>query len=244
MKFLPSKEQKCLFGIYIIKNNIDSRVYIGECNNFYKRYSRHLSSLRRNVHCNIKLQNFVNKYGIECLEFDIIEVASENLIDLEISYIQQYNSIESGFNIILDSRTMQHVTKEQRVLGRTRSRGYKLSEQSRKNISEGRKRYYQENPNTKRCKWTEERKEQRRKYIKEHPEKYANRKPSSGNKINHRRGSEQLNTNLTEEIVLNIKKDIYLNNLPKREVIAKYPITNSQYHSIRQNKTWKHVIIQ
>ena len=40
MKFIPEYSQRALNGIYIIRNTVDNRVYIGECKNFYKRYSR------------------------------------------------------------------------------------------------------------------------------------------------------------------------------------------------------------
>lgn len=40
MKFIPEYKYRKLNGIYIIKNNIDNCVYIGECKNFYKRFGR------------------------------------------------------------------------------------------------------------------------------------------------------------------------------------------------------------
>ena len=242
MIFLPAKENKYLSGIYIITNTIDSRVYIGECNNFYKRYGRHRSSLKRNKHCNKKLQNFVNKYGLDCLKFDILEIASENLIDLEIQYIKKYNSIENGFNIILDSRTMKHLSIQQRVKGRVKSKGYKIDAEGRKNISKGLKEYYKDHPGSKRAKWTEERKQARREYIKNNPEKYANRKLSSGNKINHKCGSQMSNTNLTEDTVYNIKIDIK-NKVKRAKILSKYNISVFQYKGIKSGRNWKHVNI-
>lgn len=152
MKFIPDYEKRHLNGIYIIKNTIDSRVYIGECKNFYKRYGRHKSNLLNNKHCNIKLQNFVNTYGIDTLIFDILEVVDENRIDREIEYIKQYDSINSGFNIILDSRTMAHINNTMRKEGTSKLKGIKRDPEFCKKVSDGIKLYYQMHPNTTRTK--------------------------------------------------------------------------------------------
>ena len=40
MKFIPEYSQRALNGIYIIRNTVDNRVYIGECKNFYKSWAK------------------------------------------------------------------------------------------------------------------------------------------------------------------------------------------------------------
>lgn len=240
MKFIPEYKYRKLNGIYIIKNTLDDRVYIGECTNFYKRYGRHLSQLCNNKHFNIKLQNFVNKYGVDKLEFDILEICDDNKIDREIYYIQKYNSIERGFNIILDSRTMAHITNEHRKKGSDKVRGTHRNEDFRNKVKEGLKIYYKNNPNKPKAKWSEERKQARREYIKNHPEKYANRKPSSGNKITHYRGQDSVFTNLTDDIVYQIK--LNMRNKVKRSITLKqFNITVNIYKDIQRGRTWKHI---
>lgn len=50
-------------GIYIISFKSNPYFYIGKTKNFRGRKNSHLSDLRRNSHCNPKLQNVFNKYG-------------------------------------------------------------------------------------------------------------------------------------------------------------------------------------
>ncbi len=192
MKFIPEYNKRHLNGIYIIRNILDSRVYIGECKDFYKRYGRYKSSLMRNVHCNSKLQSFVNKYGIDKLEFDILEEVNEGRVDREIYYIQLYDSINKGVNIILDSRiATQYINKDILVQnGKRLGSSYIRDEAYIKKVKEGVRLYYMCNPKKPRAKWTKERRLARIEYMASHKENYANRKPSSGNKINNKHGSE------------------------------------------------------
>lgn len=243
MKFIPEYKYRKLNGIYIIRNTIDDRVYIGECTNFYKRYGRHLSQLCNNKHFNKKLQNFANKYGVDKLEFDILEVVDDNKIDREIFYIQQYDSIKNGFNIILDSRTMAHVSNEDRKKGYIKLKGIYRDENFCNKVKEGLKEYYKNNPKKSRAKWSEERRLNRIEYIKSHPERYANRKPSSGNKTNHHRGQDSVFTNLTDDIVYQIKLNIK-NGIKRSKTIEQFNITVNIYKDIQRGKTWKHIKIE
>jgi group I intron endonuclease len=248
MKFLPEYNKRKLGGIYIIRNTIDSRVYIGECKNFYKRYGRHKSSLLLGKHCNIKLQSFVNKYGIGTLTFDILESmpnsTGDERIDREIYYIDRFDSINNGFNIIKDSRTMAHVNNNNmRKMGASKLKGIKRSKDFCENISKGLKDFYKNNPKQTRKKWTEERRQARRTYIKNNPDRYANRKPSSGNRNNHKCGEESSFTKLTNEIVYNIKKAIY-HHVKRSDIIAKFNITVNIYKDIKRGKTWNSVVYE
>lgn len=247
MKFLLDYSKRTLDGIYIIGNFINDKVYIGECKNFYKRFSRHVSALKRGVHCNKKLQNFVNKYGIDSLYFDIIEEMPESTtnerIDREIFYIRGYDSINSGFNLIEDSRTMAHITKEERQNSSKKLLGIKRDAEFRMKVSNGLKEYYLRHPNSKRRPWSEARKAQRRQYIKEHPERYKNRKPSTGNRTNHKIGEDSPFTSLTNEMVMEIKKAIK-NKEKRKDIIAKFNITVHIYKGIQSGKSWRHVIYE
>lgn len=242
MRFVPEYNKRKLNGIYIIRNTVDSRVYIGECCNFYKRYGRHKSSLLLGKHCNIKLQSFVNKYGIGALEFDILEVCNDNLVDKEIEYIKKYDSIDNGFNIILDSRTMAHVTNEHRKKTGAKLRGVKRDDDFCEKVKVGVRTYYENNPKKKRAAWTEERRMARIQYIAEHPERYANRKPSSGNKKNHVRGSQQGLAKLSEDVVYKIKQNI-ANGVKRIDTIKQFGVSISAYKDIQRGRSWKHIII-
>lgn len=242
MKFIPDYNRRHLNGVYIIKNSIDSRVYIGECKDFYKRYGRHLSALRRNKHCNPKLQNFVNKYGVDTLSFDILEEVDDDRIEREIYYIQLYNSIENGFNIILDSRVAtKYISKELRVQnGRRNGKTLIRDEKYIEKLKESLHLYYKNNPKKPRAKWTEERRRARIEYMAAHKERYANRKLSSGNKSNHPRGSAQHNAKINEDIARQVK--INIRNKVKRSVtLEQFHISINIYKSIQSGKAWSYI---
>ena len=128
-------------GIYIIKTNINNRFYIGSAINLYNRKHTHLTHLRKNQHCNSKLQRFVNKYGISELIFECIELCEkEDLIKMEQFYIDTLNPF---YNIakIAGSTLGTKITREQSDKlsklrkGKQYSLGRVLSEETKKKIS-------------------------------------------------------------------------------------------------------------
>lgn len=87
--------------VYIIENILNKKVYVGSAVNFYKRKNLHLRQLKTNKHINFKLQNFVNKHGIDKLYFKIIqECEKKDLIRIEQYYIDLYDCVKCGFNIL------------------------------------------------------------------------------------------------------------------------------------------------
>lgn len=67
-------------GIYKISNAIDDRFYIGSAIDLKKRWAEHISTLRNGTHRNRHLQRFVDKYGDDNLEFEIVELCNEDVI--------------------------------------------------------------------------------------------------------------------------------------------------------------------
>lgn len=59
-------------GIYIIRNSANGKVYIGSACNIYTRWRKHKSDLKRGIHHSRQLQNFVGKYGTECLSYQVL----------------------------------------------------------------------------------------------------------------------------------------------------------------------------
>jgi len=95
-----------LMGIYIIKNKINNKIYVGSTNKTFKlRFETHSRLLDLNKHENPLLQNAWNKYGKNSFIFEIIEsydkLDVDLLLALEKQYIIKYNSLnkEYGYNI-------------------------------------------------------------------------------------------------------------------------------------------------
>ena len=84
-------------GIYQIKSRLNNKVYIGSAINIDKRWRDHTRSLIQNKHHSIYLQRHFEKYGLEDLEFTILQFCEkENLIKLEQYY---FNLLNPDFNI-------------------------------------------------------------------------------------------------------------------------------------------------
>lgn len=90
-------------GIYMIKNLINNKVYIGSAKNLCNRLSSHKHHLNNNKHHSIHLQSAWKKYGEDVFIFGVIEVIDDitKLIDAEQYFINKYKSYDDkyGYNI-------------------------------------------------------------------------------------------------------------------------------------------------
>lgn len=87
--------------IYKITSIINGKCYIGSASYWDKRRAEHISSLKKGEH-NQKLQNHVNKYGLDDLKFEVLEIVERKkkiLLEREQFYIDQYNCVKNGFNV-------------------------------------------------------------------------------------------------------------------------------------------------
>ena len=109
-------------GVYGIFSKIDDRVYIGSATNFDLRKKTHFDKLRSNIHVNKPLQNFVNKYGIENVDFKILATCpSEYCIKLEQWFLNQYSNkfnirlvAESNYGLKASDETKQKMSKKKK----------------------------------------------------------------------------------------------------------------------------------
>jgi group I intron endonuclease len=77
-------------GIYCIENTVTKEMYIGHSTNLGNRFTKHNSLLRHNKHANKGLQEAVNSYGIEVLEFNVLEYCEQDFLSREQYYINKY----------------------------------------------------------------------------------------------------------------------------------------------------------
>lgn len=87
-------------GIYIIRNSINDKIYIGSAVLFSRRQRQHLHDLRRGKHKSPHLQHHFDKYGESSLTFSILEICPiAELITKEQSYLDTHQPFkEQGFN--------------------------------------------------------------------------------------------------------------------------------------------------
>lgn len=130
-------------GVYGIFSKIDDRVYIGSATNFDLRKKTHFDKLKSNVHANKSLQNFVNKYGIENVEFRILaKCPSEYCIKLEQFFLDNFNNkfnirlvAESNFGLKASEETKQKMSKARKGKA-ARGYGFTVTEETKSKMSE------------------------------------------------------------------------------------------------------------
>lgn len=97
-----------VYKIYHVEYKPEEVVYIGSTSvkrgntirqGFRLRWLTHLKDLKQKSHCNSYLSNIVNKYGIEGLRFEIVEVCEpDECIEKEQYWIDYYDSYNKGYN--------------------------------------------------------------------------------------------------------------------------------------------------
>jgi len=121
-------------GIYQIRNLVNAKAYVGKSCNIRRRFARHRSLLRRNLHSNDHLQAAWNMYGELNFAFEVIELCEETLLnEREIYWIAfikcRYNHTAGGDGGALDEASLLKMAAS--------LRGKKHSKSHKKAISAG-----------------------------------------------------------------------------------------------------------
>ena len=90
-------------GVYLIKNIVNGKVYVGSAKRLIERVSLHKHLLKNDKHHSIHLQRAWNRYGENVFIFGVLEIIKDNqdLIVVEQKYIDEYQSFNDvfGYNI-------------------------------------------------------------------------------------------------------------------------------------------------
>lgn len=93
-------------GIYMFKNKINNKCYVGQAQSLKRRISHHFSNIKTQRY-DLPLYRAINKYGIENFDITILKEYSSDInhSDLckqmdqdEIYYIEKYNGYTNGYN--------------------------------------------------------------------------------------------------------------------------------------------------
>ena len=83
--------------IYIIKNNINDKVYIGQTTDINRRFKYHCNINE----CNGEIGRAIQELGKEHFHYEILESNIENYDEREQYWIQYYNSLSpNGYNVL------------------------------------------------------------------------------------------------------------------------------------------------
>lgn len=109
--------------IYIIKNKINNKVYVGRTSNKTKRFSKHKTLLLKNKHPNQYLQNAWNKYGAH--NFDFMVHTYADILDLpllEEQTLKLYHK-DMTYNIMnIDQNIHTHAEETKQKLSKATSK--------------------------------------------------------------------------------------------------------------------------
>ena len=128
-------------GIYIIKNIINGKFYIGSAVNIKLRWAQHKHQLEHNKHGNRYLQRSWNKYGRENFVFEVLEYVPDKheLILCEQKWFDKMKPYDNniGYNISPTAGSSLGVkhTDEMKAKVSKAVKGRKLSTEARKNIA-------------------------------------------------------------------------------------------------------------
>lgn len=145
-------KEKC--GIYLIRNLINGKVYIGKSNNIYRRIQSHISGLR-NKSLKHENEHFINawfKYGEDSFEYIILEECEfDKLKERELFYITEYNSLDrmKGYNFRLDSESGMIPLESTRKKYSEASHRRFSKQEERDKVSIRSRKFWAEHPNIK-----------------------------------------------------------------------------------------------
>lgn len=87
-------------SIYVIKNTINDKVYVGQAINPHRRFVQHLCNGNRSLD-NLPIHLAIKKYGKQNFYYEILEENIENYDEKEAYWIKKLNSISpNGYNIL------------------------------------------------------------------------------------------------------------------------------------------------
>lgn len=117
-------------NIYIIKNKVNNKLYVGQTTNVEKRWKEHKYHGIHDENTSIYLYNAMKKYGIDNFTIEVIEkdIPLDQINDKETYWIKKLNTLKpNGYNL---------------TLGGEGTKGYIMSEDTKHLISEKAKERY------------------------------------------------------------------------------------------------------
>lgn len=219
----------------------NGKSYIGKTTKtLEERIKQHKSDSKR--HKNYAFYNAMNKYGFDCIQWEIIDDTAKNEAELsqkEIYWIKYYNTYihannSNGYNTTLGGEGVS---------------GLKYSEEAKKNLSkirqgEGNSFYGKHHTNKAKEKMS---KSKIGKYNGENNPNYGNKWSDEQKKkistINKGRLSGENNPSaiIDECLARKIKTDLY-NNVSIKDICDKYKVSRNIVANIKYLKTWEELL--
>lgn len=207
-----------MFSIYILKNKINNKVYIGQTIKSLQRRLVVHRAAGNTKNPKTKIARAIKKYGKENFFIELINSSytQEEADKLECFYIEKFNSIKYGYNISPGGEAKRNVTAETRKRLAKGMKGKFHSKETIQLMSESNSGI--KNPF----------------YGKNHTYEVKNILSK------HRRGEGSPTAKLTEKDIIVIR-ELLSQNVKQKEIAKMFNIHNSQISRIKNNKTWSFI---
>lgn len=130
-------------GVYSITSKVNQKIYVGSSVNIARRVRDHQWQLKTGVHLNPALQAHVNKYGLDDLVFEVMEVEPDLTLRLGLEQLLITALYGEGcFNLSKDAcapMTGRKASPETRARQSAARTGLKASPEARANMSKAQK---------------------------------------------------------------------------------------------------------
>lgn len=206
-----------MFSIYILRNKINNKVYIGQTiRSLQRRLVTHRATAKAKVQT--KISRAIRKYGKENFFIELLDSCEtqKDADELESRYIKMHNSISNGYNISPGGQAIRIVTEETRKKLGNGMRGKNHSLETIGLMSEahsGENNFF---------------------YGKTHTEEVKNFLSKC------RRGENTPTAKLSEKDIIVIR-ELLVNGVKQKDIAIMFGVHNSQISRIKNNKTWSFI---
>jgi group I intron endonuclease len=240
-------------GIYKITNIKTGQFYIGSSVNIKNRWQNHRSALRNNRHANKHLQSSWNKYGEDAFAIEILERLEPNLLaESENKLLKIYVGTPDCFNMGTESdaamrgkkHSVETINKMSTVRkGKTKSKEHKnrIKESNIKTWSHKKEdKDYMKLHKSKSSFWKgKELSTSHKKSLEIAGVKRWQTMSEEQRKLHKIKSIAPRSRKITEEIVLNIRKDWETGQFKQIQLAHKYRLNPDHISDIVLRKTWR-----
>lgn len=225
-----------MFNIYLIKNKLNNKVYIGKTKSLDARLAKHFSCAKTGINCFV-IHKAIAKWGLQNFEVFVLEkLADEQLaIEKEVFWIDHYKSNitkygnEFGYNLTAGGEGLSGYkhTEESKILMSIASLGKPKSEDHKKSLSEshaGKSLSAQHKLNI--------------------GKSVSGKTRGEDSKIKYsesKTGSKNPQSKLTDFLVKEIKIILNSGTISIKDLAVKYGVSPRTIRDVKNNKTWTHI---